>query len=107
LILLFFALVGCRMHCTTFEDFSDEWWEVQSDVLNVDECYRFTSDGDLVLKNANSTWVAGSWDIGDSGTCVDTIVSDNYTITLQEKVDSCWNLDYNSEYTLKVCPCSL
>jgi|TARA_R110001583_G_scaffold24042_4_gene88093 hypothetical protein len=95
------------MHCTTFEDFSDEWWEVQSDALNIDECYRFTSQGDLVLKNENSTWVAGSWDIGDSGTCVDTIVSDNYTITLQEKVDSCWNLDYNSEYTLKVCPCSL
>lgn len=104
---LFLLIFGCRTHCTTFEDFSDQWWEVQSDMLNIDECYRFTSDGDLVLKNEKSAWVAGTWDVGDSGACVDTIVSDQYTITLQEKVDSCWNLDYNNEYTIKVCPCSL
>ena len=110
-MILFFAiaLTGCRTPCLTVDDFVDEWWEIDSEVCNISECYQFTSNGDIILKNESSAWVAGTWEAWDTGNnaCVRTIVSNEYTITLQDKVDDCWILDYNNKYTMTVCPCSL
>jgi len=105
MLLVLLTMYACNADCTKYTDFTDRWFQLESSIFTVDECYMFASNGDIVIKNENAAWPAGTWDIDDSGECVQTIVSGDDSISLEGYTDGCWNLIYNEEYALDACPC--